>query len=363
MSDESGATSSEAPSRHGAGGSFHLKKEPDAPCPPSVIRGAKLHDAEVGLDWLRFTLPFNRRYLMTNRLAKYLGRYVSKPGMWGYRERYQFASGAFVAFTDSSRECCVELTGETCQQLGHDSLMELMTWAYNQLARATRIDVRLDFKASHVGLIDQVRDACHRKELCRSRVYKKDDEHVTNGLCTGYSIQLGKRGKNGSGRFVRVYDKGLQTGDAPKGQWERWETEFSDDAANQVCMKLIHSDNWNQTASELTLGAVEFREHTGSRSLKRRKLAHWWANLTKSINPILVKIQRPKTTLDRYGAWLRRSVLPGIHTMAHESGQTPSQVMDFFTGNDNLATPIERASPAVWGYLDILQTCPAASRA
>ena len=36
-------------------------------CPPSVIRGAKLHEAEIGIDWLRFTMPFNRLHQMTNK--------------------------------------------------------------------------------------------------------------------------------------------------------------------------------------------------------------------------------------------------------------------------------------------------------
>ena len=63
---------------------------------------------------------------------------------------------AFVTFTDASRECCIELTGDTCNQLGHDAIMEIMTWAYQQFARATRVDIRLDFKGQSIGLIDNL---------------------------------------------------------------------------------------------------------------------------------------------------------------------------------------------------------------
>ncbi|MBL4702132.1 MAG: replication initiation factor domain-containing protein [Phycisphaeraceae bacterium] len=324
-------------------------------CPPSVIRGAKLHEAEIGIDWLRFTMPFNRLHQMTNKLAKYLGSHHSKPGMWGYRERYLFACGAFVTFTDASRECCVELTGDTCNQLGHDAVMEIMTWAYHQFARATRIDISLDFKGQSIGLIDNVIESCKRQELCRCRRWGTIDQHTASGECTGYTVNLGKRGKDGSGRFVRVYDKGLQSGEAAKGEWERWETEFANDAANQVCVKLVLSDNWPQTASELALGAVDFREQTGSRSLKRRLTAQWWARFTESINLVLVRIKHIPTNIDRYGTWLCKSVFPAIHTMAHHSGQPVMQVVQFFVGNQNLAKSVEAASPVVWAYMDMLQ--------
>ena len=340
---------------HSSVGEIDQQSEPVDPCPPSVIRGAKLHKAEIGIDWFRFRMPFNQLHQITNRLAKYLGSYFSKPGMWGYRERFQFACGAFVTFTDASRECCIELTGDTCKFLGHDTLMDLMTWAYSHLARATRIDIRLDFKGIEIGLIDNVAQSCERRELCRCRRWGKIDQHTANGECTGYSVQLGKRGKDGSGRLVRVYDKGLETKEKPKGEWERWETEFSDDAANQVCMELIASDNWTQSAAELALGAVDFRVYTGARSLKRRSIADWWAKLTASIKPILVRIKRVHTNIDRYGSWLCRSVMPTLHTISKHTDQSVANIILFFTGKQNFAKAVCDASPVVWEYIDITE--------
>ena len=340
---------------HSSVGEIDQQSEPVDPCPPSVIRGAKLHEAEIGIDWFRFRMPFNRLHQITNRLAKYLGSYYSKPGMWGYRERFQFACGAFVNFTDEHRECCIELTGKTCQLLGHQILMELMTWAYSHFARATRIDIRLDFKGTDIGLIDNVCQSCERRELCRCRRWGKIDQHTANGECTGYSVQLGKRGKDGSGRLVRVYDKGLETKEKPKGEWERWETEFSDDAANQVCMELIASDNWTQSAAELALGAVDFRVYTGARSLKRRSIADWWAKLTASIKPILVRIKRVHTNIDRYGSWLCRSVMPTLHTISKHTDQSVANIILFFTGKQNFAKAVCDASPVVWEYIDITE--------
>jgi DNA relaxase NicK len=146
----------------------------------------------------------------------------------------------------------------------------------------------------------------------------------------------------------------------PIGEWERWETEFADDVANQVCMQLVESEDWSRTAAELALGAVEFRVYNGSRSLKRRAIADWWGSFTESIQPILVKIKHTPSNIDSYGTWLRKSVIPAIHTMAHHSGQTVMQVVDFFVGKQNFSKSVESASPVVWAYLDMHQTCPAA---
>jgi DNA relaxase NicK len=235
----------------------------------------------------------------------------------------------------------------------------MMSWAYQQFAQAKRIDIRLDFKGQYIGLIDLIHQSCEQKELCRCRRWLPLIPRTADGNITGKTIQLGKRGKEGSGRFVRAYDKGLETGEAAIGEWERWETEFADDAANQVCMQLVESDDWKHTAAKLVLAAVEFRVHNGSRSLKRRALSDWWAKFTESIKPVLVKIKHTPSTIDSYGSWLRKSVMPAIHTMAHHSGQTVMQVTDFFVGKQNFAKSVGSAPPVVWAYLDMCPT-PAA---
>ncbi|MAX25845.1 MAG: hypothetical protein CMJ19_15200 [Phycisphaeraceae bacterium] len=343
------------------GGSYEPSTVPDSTCPPSVIRGAKLHDAEIGIDWLRLILPYNYLQDIADKLKDDLGMYFSKPGMWGYRERYQYACGAFVTFTDKYREVCIELPGDTCHQLGNEKLLDIMTWVFEHFGRATRLDISVDFRCDDtVGLIDRVHQACMDRELCRFRKWGYIDEYGADGAPSGHSVQLGRRGKNGSGRYIRIYDKGLQTGDAERGQWERWETEFSDEVASQVCMRLIESDDWKLDACARALGAVDFRENTGSKSLDRRPIAEWWDNLLDNIKPVLVKLKRQKTTLDRYTNWLRRSVLPSLHTMAKQSGQDLQEVLRYFTGDVNLSKPMEKASAAVWEYLnELANTKPA----
>ena len=177
---------------------------------------------------------------------------------------------------------------------------------------------------------------------------------TNDGAFTGYGVTLGMRGKDGSGRYVRVYDKGLESEEAAIGTWERWETEFSKTVAEKVGAELVASDNWRETCLSLALGAVEFREATGARLLKRRPLATWWAELLDNVNPVTIKATRIKTNLTRYGGWIRKAVVPNLATMAHESGQTLAEVVAFFTGGQHLAKRPAEASPVVWEYLDAL---------
>ncbi|MEM6553963.1 MAG: replication initiation factor domain-containing protein [Planctomycetota bacterium] len=272
--------------------------------------------------------------------------------MWGYAERRQFAFGAFVTHSDEDRpECCIELPGDTCQLLGPDDLLQLIAWVYDQGGKATRIDVRIDFRGEGLNLIDQVHDACERRQLCRCRRWTPQQPRTSDGSYLGRGVNLGRRGKDGSGRYVRIYDKGLETGESSPRTWERWETEFSKHAADQVAQRLIESEAWEQDAVAVALGAIDFRDWTGSASLDRRPRSAWWTAYLAGVKPVLVRVQRTPTNLNRWGSWMRRCVLSTLTTIAHEAGQNVEGIIDFLSEGK----PLPRSdSPVVWEYLDEL---------
>lgn len=320
--------------------------------PPSVQRGAELHQGEVDIDWVTLTLP--REYLedLTQYLEPILGPCNIGKGFSGYSEGRHFPFSMCIAYSHEQRpECCVKVPGSACQQLGSRAILEFITWVYDQGGHATRIDVRSDFKGKRLDLIDLAYAGCEDRQLCRCRCWEMREPRSNTGEYLGRCLTLGKRGKNGSGRFVRIYDKGLETGEATIHTWERWETEFTKSAADQVAQQLIESNDWKREALAFALGAVEFRDWTGSASLARRPLAPWWLAFLADVEPILVKTNRIGTDLDRWGGWFRRCVLPTFTTMAIEAGTDIHDVMDFFRNGK----PIKRSdSPVVWEYLNAL---------
>jgi DNA relaxase NicK len=323
--------------------------------PPSVIRGAKLHEGEVGIDTVRMTMP--REYLedATQRVSEFLGQFSITNGISSYAERRAFGWGAYLAYSDEARpEFLVVLSGETCGKFGDAVVLDLVRWVLDQGGKATRIDVRIDFKGERVGLIDAVHASCEARQLCRCKVWQYIAVRTAEGEHLGRGVLLGKRGKEGSGRYVRVYDKGLETGEKPPRTWERWEVEFSKDAADKVAHRLVDAARWEEEAVAVAFGAMELREYNGSRSLMRRPLAKWWADLLANVRPITVKVERAGTNLQKLGGWLRQSVLPTLDTMAREAGLTRDEVMRFFSGVGNLAKPTEDAPTVVWEFVDEL---------
>ncbi|MEM1213390.1 MAG: replication initiation factor domain-containing protein [Planctomycetota bacterium] len=339
---------------HAAAEPSGTEGERPTPAPPLVTRGAKLQ-AAVGIDWCRFTIPRPLLEEARSRMAKCLGPGIEAKGIYSYQERLKFTAGAFLAFSDESRpECCIELPGEACRAFGHAGVLKWFAWITEIGGRCTRVDIRLDFKGNRVGLIDAVRQSCERRELCRCRTWEPREPRTNEGERQGYSVNLGKRSKNGSGRYVRVYDKGLESEKAAEGEWERWEVEFTGDVAIQVMHRLAESPAWEEDALSLALGAVEFREHTGSRSLKRRPLASWWELLLGRIKAVTVREKRERSTLVKWGSWYRRCVMPTIDTMAEHAGMVREAVVEYFTGHERFAKRLEHAPPVVFELLDEL---------
>jgi len=334
VAPESSAGSGDAPPSGAApvtvggdGGDLGPSGHPVGPLP--VSRGPKLHEAEVGIDWLRFTWDRQRMGELTERLAEYLGTWEVTRGRWSYAERQQFPYGASIQYSDRERpECCCDLPGEACQRLGEDVLLDLLRDAYAMDFQATRIDLRADFHGEPVGLIDLVMRSAQAGELCRAhKVDPRQPFDAENGKLFGRQINLGVRGKNGSGRYVRVYDKGLETGTETVGRWERWESEFSKKVAAQVGEALIVAADWLRGMKQACFGAVDFRENNGQRAYERRPRVQWWHDLLEGLEPITYRKHKTPATLQSYMTWLRRCVSPGLQKLAEHAGQTVPELL------------------------------------
>ena len=122
---------------------------------------------------------------------------------------------------------------------------------------------------------------------------------------TAHGINIGKRGKMGSGRYLRVYDKGLEQKTKQAGEWIRWEVELSDTCAQQFATKFAIEDDAIETAISHALWVVEFRENNGSRMLARRPLASWYEEITQHVRRERVTAIRAKSTVETYARWVK----------------------------------------------------------
>jgi hypothetical protein len=187
-------------------------------------------------------------------------------------------------------------------------------------ARATRIDVAADFVGQELALYDHAAESCAKSELCGARRFSPYEERsITEGR-VGATLYVGRRGQNGSGRLGRIYDKGLESGQAAAGAWERFEVEFTSDCAAQVAHAITNATEWRRAATAMLLGAFEFRRVTGRRELQYRPLVTWWAKLVALVETRRAAMIRTPSTLTSYAAWIDRAVAPTLKAMAAISG-------------------------------------------
>lgn len=302
--------------------------------PPVVLRGANSQDlTDVSIDWLRMSGPRSQVWEVIRDLEKRFGPSEEGAGRFFLNTGHRWAEGGVFYDMDKTfnkRHCVVELPGKMIGELEHAEVRQLMYDLAAMGFKTTRVDIALDFY-DRPKLINTVKDSCLRGELCRSKTFQHIEQRNTKGL-TGHGINIGKRGKMGSGRYLRIYDKGLEQQTMDPGDWIRWEVELSDDCSQQFALQYITQDETIETCISHALWVVEFRENTGSAMLSRRPLAEWFKEITQEVRPERVRAIRSKSTVESYTRWVRVAVVPKLETIAAASRSTLGGVIRHIAG-------------------------------
>ena len=284
----------------------------------------------MGLDWITVTGPGVLRGPGREWLISRFGSARTRvSGRKFYACGDKWASGAVLLFEhNSSDSCCIEFDGNTLAAMSADERIDVLRSLMSLGFRVTRLDVALDFVGCGLALGVRAVDSCERGELCGAKVYSTYIERTGAGL-KGHTVYLGRRGKNGSGRLTRIYDKGLERRSAPAGEWERWETVFSDDCAIEAAALLVESDDWVATARALSLGAHDFRRVVpGETAISRRPRVEWFARIVEGVAVLRVrKTEKSSPDLERVARWLRTAVAPSLAAMGDKVGVSMADVL------------------------------------
>jgi len=317
------------------GSQLRAAGEGEHQAPRLVTRGAKSQDphTEVSIDWLRMS---GSRQMVEQALLiteEHFGYTKPDRGNYLLDSGYRWATGGIYLDTKKSQpaqHCVVDLPATILQEIEPQTLRQIIYDLHMIGFKTTRVDIACDYY-DQPDLLNNVYDSCESGELCRSRTF----QHIQtkNGrACTGRTVSIGKRGKNGSGRFVRVYDKGLETETHEQNFWIRWETELADDCATQFTTEYCQAADPLQFAHEHALWAIEFREYNGSRELERRPLVEWFQELVEGTTRRRLTATRTKSTVATYADWMRTSVLPKLKTITAITGTPLVGVIDHICG-------------------------------
>ncbi|MEX2671221.1 MAG: replication initiation factor domain-containing protein, partial [Phycisphaeraceae bacterium] len=344
----------------------------DVRIPPLLVGGANGHSGlwddvsvAVGIDWLRLTGPRERLDVIRALIRDEFGPGEEGGGRYFYKQSERHLEGVAIMYDPDepgmATHCCVELPGKACTVTTQERLRALLWAIMWEGFSCKRIDLRADFRSEDkpVGLWERMRQSCRAGEMCGARRHRSNEEEEGD-VVVGRTLYMGKRGDEGSGRFGRCYDKGLETGEARIGEWERYEVEFTGDCAVQVARALFEAgENVSVESWRLLIGAFEFREKNGQKR-SRRPLVEWYADLLGGVDPVQVRERRKESTLQGFRDWLDRCVKPTLEDICVHGGLQLEDVWRDLMADSlldavpdaELADDLEaEARPIVWAYL------------
>jgi hypothetical protein len=292
---------------------------------------------EIGVDWLSATFPDEAYDGLLAWLFEREGRPVDvEHGRHGFNRAVRFGSGLTLSDGHASGRCMVNLPGSACAVYGSDVVVELCGLLISLAGDGvtfTRVDVRRDLVKPDNRLVGTLIQACEHGGLRRVRGFKSFVERDADTLeLTGHGVYLGS---SKSPRFVRCYDKGLESSLLPAGQWVRFEGQFREEFADAAVRQLVScASSWIVPAFNLLVGVVDFvlGPRGSGAQWKRFPRMEFWSEFIGDAEPMRTSPARSAPSVDAYAAFLARA-LGQLSLAADASGLTLGQAVDALLGS------------------------------
>lgn len=292
-------------------------------------------------DWIRLVGLESQTPMLMDRLRADYGECVPHSGAKFFRAGAHWHPGILVSWGHKSEIAMIDLQGS---RLACTPVEEFMQLTFDLLKRGfhcTRIDLAVDHVDLDIDLHQHALESCKAGELCKLRTYSDDSEFKADGTPLRFLLKLGKRT---SPICARIYDKGLETKTLPAGQWERFEVEFKDSRANEVCMALADArDELHELLWGYVIGAVEFRIVNSRTEFARRPFVDWWKRYVGQSTPIPCPPCPKSSSFDTWWEWARTSFAARFLQIANIMEVTPETLL--WALIDDL-TPARTESPA-----------------
>lgn len=281
---------------------------------------------EVGIDWLSMTGPNEAWADRAEALLTEVCDGSPEPlgGRHNYRQRRRWPCGVSVLRGHTASGGMVEMPGGACGILGGRVVHEFMQRMLMG-GRCTRIDLCRDFRSVEPLpiLIDTV-DSCRRGELPYGRKFKvfSEGDPLANEVLSGVYL-----GSSKSSRFVRLYDKGIESGTQAPGSWIRWEAQLRGDHANNAACAVASVEDWGQVAASIAMSVADFRVNNGDPHVDRRPRPEWFDRLCTGLDHIRPRVEKSKSTLEGFLRHGERSYLRTVVAASREAGLNPADVL------------------------------------
>lgn len=246
----------------------------------------------------------------------------------GYDRRFTWGSGVSLCFDpDPERRQKIHrgrmtfiVPGGACDGLTAPDLLLLMEGCQELGGTCSRIDIFWDDYNRTVtpkdlwDVIDK-RDysifQVASKNQTRNRTRKQNDGLICD------EVSFGRRGNKGSGSYLRIYDKNLES----NGECNciRWELELSQAKAREVFTMLSgvcgDLECFAIICGALIGGCVNFVHRTqriGDKNISRLLPYEWWERITELLGKMSVRVAKKQNTLTGMIEFQERNMSPSL---------------------------------------------------
>lgn len=307
----------------GAGdGAQYIVNEGGTVLPPSNSQTKN----EVGIHWLR--ISFHKKHLQ--EIVKFLNFMFGNSdqdgyGLWSYEFRFKWENGASLNYDrDKERSqtvhldrCTLDVPGSALDELHINDMLLLVAMCRVFEGKCTRIDVFFDDYRRHVTF-EQLQEVARRGDYSGLRRYniRESGIYQENGTdAMRHEVSFGNRGDYGNGKYIRWYDKELESGGDIK--CDRWEVEFTQKKADIVFRKLSECegkvDSFASLCGFIIAGCITFVHRTGDKNISRLEKYDWWEQIQKVLgDSVTIRVTRKKDSLSGKMEFIKRNVSPTL---------------------------------------------------
>lgn len=279
------------------------------------------------IHWFQGTFDLSELQKVRSAFSHYFDPdYNSGPGRWLYEKQYRFAFGVSIQYDESPEaiakhagRACLVIPGQACDILGHEKLWELLHYLRKRSVRCTRLDLAFDDYQKLVHphhIVSQVK----AREMSFAPFRKMNSNQVEDhrGVLKEDTVYFGSRGENGTGSFVRCYNKSLES----KGRIDciRWEYELTSDKAAVVFQSIIRSEAFPHALIGAYIGgALRFIVEGGG-------TPWWWTLLTIEMGQAAIALEPKEVAVEKTAQWVEHSVTGALKFLGCAmSGKNPSK--------------------------------------
>jgi hypothetical protein len=267
---------------------------------PSLSSAGKIEQVEAGIDWITWVAPRDGQEGRLERLGARLVESQRERGANVKPLRIEGYAGI------QAGQCAYGFRKDSAYLRTSGSLAESQ---WSSIASCgghpTRVDVQTTFLLSqpHNGFGSRVwRERTAQASHRRGRPLTRSVSQANTGLWCGTV------GTRTSRSFLRVYDKGIESGSHPRGQRWRIELEAKKDLARILFAELQASPNATQWCLDCCQRACN------------QNLCTWPAAKNESLSPIPAMAPRELAEVAATLKWLESIVRPSVERLVPHVG-------------------------------------------